>query len=250
MSHTTTAHGRVRPGMFPGIHFQPGDPAPVVSPAGPASTLQEAVAIVLQMRQQADQDSQEFRNNWAAVNERLSELETRLARPPAGPARRDDAPPSAARSAFSKMLRRGMAHLTPEEHRTLIVGDDTAGGYLAPPEFEAEVIKAVTQISPIRSIARVTPITGRALLIPTRTSTPTAYWVNEIGTVTASEAAYGQKEIAPYTLMRTSASPASCWRTAPWTWRPRSWQTCPSSSPPPRVWRSARVTASYGPRAS
>lgn len=194
-------HDRVRPGMFPGIHFEPNEPAPVASPAGPASTLQEAVSIILQMRQQADQDSQEFRNNWKAVNERLSDLEVRLARPPAGPQRRDDAPPSAARAAFRKMLQRGMNHLTPEEQRTLIVGDDTAGGYLAPPEFEAEVIKAVTQISPIRSIARVTPITGRALLIPTRTSTPTAYWVNEIDTVTTSQSAYGQKEIAPYTLM-------------------------------------------------
>jgi HK97 family phage major capsid protein len=148
--------------------------------------------------------TQEMRNNWEALNIRMSEMETRAARPHAGPQHRDDAPPSAARAAFDKLLRRGQQSLTPDEHRTLIVGDDTAGGYLAPPEFANEVIKAVTLVSPIRSIARVIAISGRSLQIPTRTGTPTAYWLNEAASVTASNASYGMKDIAPHTLMAES----------------------------------------------
>lgn len=49
------------------------------------------------------------------------------------------------------------------------MGDDTAAGYLAPSAYSNEIIKALTEISPVRQVARVTPIAGRSLVIPKRT---------------------------------------------------------------------------------
>lgn len=181
MSHTTTAHGRVRPGMFPGIHFEPGDPAPVTPPAGPASTLQEAVAIVLQMRQQQDQDTQEFRNNWASANDRLSELETRLARPRAAGVAQASGELTPEMRAFDTWLRRDVRGLKPEEARLLATDSDVDGGYLVPVNMANAIIEKLIQFSPVRELANVMAISrGDTLEIPVEGSTEFAGgWVGE-----------------------------------------------------------------------
>ena len=64
-------------------------------------------------------------------------------------------PDSGGRQAFNKFLRNGREALEPHEAKNLVLSDDTRGGYLAPPEFVAEVLKDIVQFSPVRQAARV-----------------------------------------------------------------------------------------------
>lgn len=68
------------------------------------------------------------------------------------------------------------------EYKALNIGTNTEGGYLAPIEMVREIIKTVTEISPVRSLARVRQTGARAIEIPKRTGQFAAQWVAEQGT--------------------------------------------------------------------
>lgn len=97
--------------------------------------------------------------------------------------------------AFTTFLRKGKEALGVEEVKSLRVSDDTSGGYLAPPEFSAEVDKNIVQFSPVRQAARVGQTSSGSVIVPKRTGRPTANWVGENETRSATESSYGQAEI-------------------------------------------------------
>jgi len=84
--------------------------------------------------------------------------------------------------AFDKWLRKGKDNMDIDEVKALTVSDDTAAGFLAPPEYVRELIKTLTEISPMRSIARVRATSQKSVQMPSRTATFTAQWVAESGT--------------------------------------------------------------------
>ena len=82
------------------------------------------------------------------------------------------------------------------EAKALNVGTDTAGGYLAPTEYVREIIKAVTLMSPARSIVRVRNTSNKAVQVPKRTGQFAARRIHETGTKTETTGlAYGLEEI-------------------------------------------------------
>lgn len=81
------------------------------------------------------------------------------------------------------------------EVKSLIVGDDTRGGYLAPPQFVAEVLKNIVEYSPVRQAAKVGSTSAGSVILPKRTATPTAVWVGELEERTETGPTYGQIEI-------------------------------------------------------
>jgi len=85
-------------------------------------------------------------------------------------------------SAFDTYCRKGLEGLDPVEKKALTVSNDSTGGYLAPPEYVRELIKDVTEISPIRSIARIRSTASRSIQVPKRTGTFAAQWVAESAT--------------------------------------------------------------------
>jgi HK97 family phage major capsid protein len=85
--------------------------------------------------------------------------------------------------------------MAPDEVRSLRVSEDTAGGYLAPDEFVAEVIRGIVEFSPVRQAARVGNTASGAVILPKRTGQPTAHWVDETEERQGTEPAYGQLEI-------------------------------------------------------
>ncbi len=99
------------------------------------------------------------------------------------------------RKAFDMFLRKGKEALAADEVKSLRVSDDTAGGYLAPAEFSAEVDKNLVQFSPVRDAARVGPTSSGSVIVPKRTGRPTGSWVGETETRTGTESTYGQAEI-------------------------------------------------------
>ncbi len=84
--------------------------------------------------------------------------------------------------AFDKWLRKDKQGLEPEEIKALTVSDDTQAGFLAPPEYVNELIKTLTEISPMRTIARVRQTSQKSIQMPSRTATFSAAWVAEQGT--------------------------------------------------------------------
>lgn len=101
--------------------------------------------------------------------------------------------------AFSNVLR-GRA-LSPEEAKVLTIGDPTTGGYLAPVEYVAQIIKGITEFSPVRQLAYVRSTSNQAVQIPTRTTAVTGAWTSEQATRTESTGpAYGMKTLTPHEM--------------------------------------------------
>ncbi|NSX94508.1 phage major capsid protein [Agrobacterium tumefaciens] len=124
----------------------------------------------------------------------LADLETRMNRP-GGTGNPGDDEISLERRAFANFLRLGDNRMDPEETRALIVGDDTKGGYLAPAEFQTEVIKGIVEISPIRQAVRVGSTSAGSVILPKLTGRPTASWVGEDEERDETTMTYGQLEI-------------------------------------------------------
>ncbi|CAN7481281.1 phage major capsid protein [Mesorhizobium sp. LjNodule214] len=133
-------------------------------------------------------------NDNTKLVDRLAAVETRLNRPAIIKGDNDNEP-SAERKAFKSFLKYGPERMPGEEAKSLVVSDDTRGGYLAPAEFQAEVIKNIVQFSPVRQAARVGSTASPSVILPKRTGTPTASWVGETETRSSTESAYGQIEI-------------------------------------------------------
>ncbi len=138
------------------------------------------------------------------INELRSRLDTveRVQRRPGSTETRQQGNEVEAR-AFAGFLRRGREALAADEVRSLRVSDDTAGGYLAPDQFVAELLRNVVQFSPVRSVARVANTSAGAVILPKRTAGLTAAWVGETQARPETTATFGQlryevRELAAY----------------------------------------------------
>jgi HK97 family phage major capsid protein len=161
---------------------------------GPDADLEAATQAVEELRAAVEQSQTATAEQLRAVTERLAGIETRLNRPGTGTERQADETPIEAR-AFAAFVRRGREMLAADEIRALRVSDDTAGGFLAPDQFVAELIRNLVQISPVRQIARVMPTAAGAVVMPKRTGTLTASWTGETEDHPETQPAYGQIEI-------------------------------------------------------
>lgn len=133
-------------------------------------------------------------DNILAVTKRLETAETALARP-AIISTKTAEEPSIERKAFEGFMRHGPERMPAEEVKSLVVSDDTRGGYLAPAEFTTEILKNLVEYSPVRMAARVGSTGSSSVILPKRTGTPTASWVGETETRTETQSTYGQIEI-------------------------------------------------------
>jgi HK97 family phage major capsid protein len=122
--------------------------------------------------------------NAENIKSQIEKLETVIRRPNSG---FDTKQVDEYMNAFDTYCRKGLEGLAPEERKALTVSNDSTGGYLAPPEYVRELIKDVTEISPIRSIARIRSTGARSIQIPKRTGQFSAQWVAESGTRSETE---------------------------------------------------------------
>ncbi len=89
--------------------------------------------------------------------------------------------------------------MTPDEFKLLKIGDAETGGYLAVDQYVAEIIKTITEFSPIRQIARVRQTSNRAVQIPKRTGQFSAYWLAEAAEMSeATGLTYGLETVTPH----------------------------------------------------
>lgn len=102
--------------------------------------------------------------------------------------------------AFTGFLRRGVERLSADEAKALTVSVDANGGYLAPDEFGSELIKLLTEYSPIRRYARVVQVSAPEIKYPKRLTGTAATWVSETEDRTASGMTFAQVTLTPHEL--------------------------------------------------
>ena len=113
------------------------------------------------------------------LEERVNSFETMMKRPTSG-AKTEQV--DLAIKSFDKFLRKGKESLDDLELKALSVSNDTSGGFLAPEEYVRELIKTITEVSPVRTVARIRSTAQKSIKMPSRTATFTAQWVAENAT--------------------------------------------------------------------
>lgn len=87
--------------------------------------------------------------------------------------------------------------------KTLRTDSDVQGGYLVPLITDNEIRKNITEMSPVRSFARVRVASSKTIEIPRRTSIPTAAYEGEGAVGTDGQSGYGNEQV---TLFRQTVT--------------------------------------------
>ena len=107
---------------------------------------------------------------------------------------------SGAKKAFLAYASKG-DQIAPDTLKVLTIASDPGGGYLAPSEFVAEIIKTTVEFSPVRGLARVRTTSSKESRHPTRTGTYAAQWAGENTTRTETTGlTYGLETIPNHEL--------------------------------------------------
>lgn len=131
---------------------------------------------------------------------RLDKIEAKLNRPGVGKAEDEPEEVKLEKKAFGTYLRRGEAGLVELDRKALTVANNASAGFLAPPEYGNEIVKALVEYSPIRSYAKVVTIAGPEIRFPKRLTGTNAQWVSEIGDRPESSLTYGQVTLTPWEI--------------------------------------------------
>jgi len=167
--------------------------------------INEIHKLVHDLREKYEQMEQgifskaEFKEFQEKIEKRIDELETVLKTPKFET--KEEKKESEEKKIFEKWARKGLDVLTPEEKKVLKLSDDTTGGYLAPTEYVQEIIKGITEYSPVRTVARIRTTSARSIQFPVRKGTFTAQWISETGTKSETTGLkYGLEEIPNHEL--------------------------------------------------
>lgn len=113
--------------------------------------------------------------------EKLAEIETLLKRPANGmEAKQVDL----SLKAWDSFMRKGEQGMDELELKALTVGTAATAGNLAPAEYVEELVKVITEISPVRSVARIRQTSNKEIEVPSKTATFAAAWTAETGSRT------------------------------------------------------------------
>lgn len=135
----------------------------------------------------------EERKAHADLVEQVKGLEVEIARKgSAGSENHKDLPEY---KALNDLMSKGFAVMSLEEKALLRSDSDTQGGYLTDAETSSEIIKKITEISPIRQLARVRSVDRKTLEMPKRETIPTAYWEGETEAGQESVSTYGTETL-------------------------------------------------------
>jgi HK97 family phage major capsid protein len=114
-------------------------------------------------------------------DEKLSDIEKMLRRPANA---MDVKSVDFALNAWHKFMRKGEKDLDAMEIKALTVGTAATAGNLAPSEYVEELIKVITEISPVRSVARIRQTSFKEIEVPSKTASFAAAWTAETGSRT------------------------------------------------------------------
>lgn len=131
---------------------------------------------------------------FGKLTDRLEKLEARLNRPGVE-VKADNENGGFERKAFVSFVRGGREAMPADEVKALTVANDAGAGYLAPAEVSTDMIRLLTQFSPVRAAAFVGKTGKASIILPKRTGITNAKWEGEVEDSEESEPAIGQVEI-------------------------------------------------------
>jgi HK97 family phage major capsid protein len=112
------------------------------------------------------------------INKAMDELILKSRRPALGGEAKTE--PSEHKKAFEQYVRKGETQgLSSLESKAMSVGSGQDGGYLVPPEVEAEIGRLLSKASPMRQIADVRQISATLYKKPFNTNGAATGWVGE-----------------------------------------------------------------------
>lgn len=85
--------------------------------------------------------------------------------------------------------------------RALVEGTTTEGGYLVPEELRTEVFRVLPDMTVMRRIARIIPMSTDSLKLNSLSAKPVAYWTGEYASKSTTSAEFGQVELSPNDLV-------------------------------------------------
>ncbi|GGB50960.1 phage capsid protein [Roseibium aquae] len=145
-----------------------------------------------------------------ATKRRLDDLTLKARRPALAPEARRGFTSQALehKAAFETYLRSGReTSLRPLELKALSAGSDPDGGYLVPEQTEAEILRRMAEVSPIRAIAGNRHMSASTFKKPFAVSGPQAGWVAE--TAARPETTSPQLAELSFPAMELYAMPAA-----------------------------------------
>jgi HK97 family phage major capsid protein len=170
-------------------------------------------AEIKQLGEATAETKQTLENLDAKLDEKVDEINVRMQKLNLDEGRASaGGGPTPARVAYEKLIR-GPKQASQEERALLtwtdgegneleprasmIVSDDTEGGFLAPEEVVGEIIKGVVEFSPMRSVCRVRSTSRISVKAPKRTQVAGAVWVGEAEARSETQnPKYGKEEIS------------------------------------------------------
>jgi HK97 family phage major capsid protein len=102
--------------------------------------------------------------------------------------------------AFENYTRLGRENMAADEIKALNSGTDAQGGFLVPEDFRAELIRDLTEVSPMRQVARITNTGRDEIVLPKRLTKLAGGWTAELADRDESEPTYGQLKIPVHEL--------------------------------------------------
>lgn len=166
------------------------------NPQSYEDTMPENIALDVQAEAAAVTPETVDAKAFAAMQAKLTELETKAARPSViitGP--HNPVMDAAEVKAFGDYLRTGNR----TEVKAVAYGSGT-GAILAPESVSAGIIEKVAEISPLRGLAASIQMGGPLLQLPRLVDEVTPAYVTETGTRTSSEPSFEQIAIQPHEM--------------------------------------------------
>lgn len=171
--------------------------------AGVSKEMEEKINNLLDAQETKNQaklkEIQEKANKAEELENRLNSIEADLKRGLGGEAKEGK---TEELKHFENLLIKGAFDMKASgEFKYLRQGDNTQGGYLAPAEYANEIIKKITEVSPVRSVARIISTTQKEVKFPKRTGLVSGGWVGEGQTASQANSTYGEETVKAEKLM-------------------------------------------------
>lgn len=166
-----------------------------------AKQMAEKVETVLQQQEEKSAkivaDMAEAEKKRLDLEERVKDFEAEVARMSATNTK-GNYKESAEYKALNMLAKAGEHALNPDEIKTLRMDNDVAGGYLTTTEMDTQIVKKITEISPVRQVARVKSVSKKTLEIVKRNTIPVATYEGEAAAGGDDNSTYGNEQLTAY----------------------------------------------------
>jgi len=168
--------------------------------------MHEFLDGIEEANQKAVAEHVEITKQAGELKERMAELEIALARSSSSPGKANykESNEFKAMQAFCIGGEKGLALQAEEVKAALRTDIDPSGGYLVHSEMDTSVLKKVTEIDPIRGIARVRTTAGKTMNLPVRATIPEAEFEGEAEEGEESNSTYESETLTPFRLTYTA----------------------------------------------